>query len=206
MLFVDEIKSALRYDPACRWWEVWLYHGLWAVWIHKFLHLLYICRVPIIPRLGSQIMRALTGIEIHPGAKIGRGVFIDHGSGVIIGETAEVGDNCLIYHGVTLGGTSTKRVKRHPTVGANTIIGCGAKIIGNIHIGHNCKIGANAIVLKDVPDNSTVVGMAARVILQNGEKVNNDWGSLPDPVEDTIVHLIHRIVTLEEKLKEFESK
>ncbi|MDR2428931.1 MAG: serine O-acetyltransferase, partial [Candidatus Margulisbacteria bacterium] len=187
-------------------WEVWLYHGLWAVWIHKFLHLLYVCRLPVIPRLGSQIMRALTGIEIHPGAKIGNGVFIDHGSGVVIGETAEVGDNCLIYHGVTLGGTSTRRVKRHPTVGANTIIGCGAKIIGNIHIGQNCKIGVNAIVLKDVPDNSTVVGMAARVIVQNGEKVDTDWGTLPDPVEDTIVHLIHRIVTLEEKLKNLESK
>ena len=206
MIFVDEIKSALRYDPACRWWEVWLYHGLWAVWFHKFLHILYVCRVPIIPRLFSQISRCLTGIEIHPGAKIGRGVFIDHGSSVVIGETAEIGDNCLIYHGVTLGGTSTRRVKRHPTVGANTVIGCGAKIIGNIRIGGNCKIGANATVLKDVPDNSTVVGMPARVILQSGDKADNDWSALPDPVETTVVNLIGRIVTLEAELKKITPK
>ncbi|GBR76431.1 serine O-acetyltransferase [Candidatus Termititenax persephonae] len=206
MLFIDEIKSALKYDPACRWWEVWLYHGLWVVWIHKFLHVLYVCRVPIIPRLISQLTRFLTGIEIHPGAKIGRGVFIDHGSGVVIGETAEVGDNCLIYHGVTLGGTSTKRVKRHPTVGANTIIGCGAKIIGKVRIGSNCKIGANTTILKDVPDNSTVVGMPGRVIIQNDERVDNDWGKMPDPVEDTVVHLIRRIVKLEEELQRIEHK
>ncbi|MDR2431734.1 MAG: serine O-acetyltransferase [Candidatus Margulisbacteria bacterium] len=200
MLFIDELRAAYRYDPAARHIEVLLYQGLWAVWLHKFAHLLWTLRLPFIPRLISQISRFLTGIEIHPGAQIGRGVFIDHGFGVVIGETAEVGDNCLIYHGVTLGGTSTQRVKRHPTIGPNTIIGAGAKILGNIKVGANCKIGANTVLLKDVPDNSTVVGIPGRVIIQDGRQAANDWNDLPDPVEETVVHLIRRIVTLEERL------
>jgi serine O-acetyltransferase len=201
MLFIDEIRAAYRYDPAARHIEVLLYQGLWAVWLHRLAHLLWAMHIPFLPRCISQLARFLTGIEIHPGARLGRGVFIDHGSGVVIGETAEVGDNCLIYHGVTLGGTSTQRVKRHPTIGRDTIIGAGAKILGNIRVGSNCKIGANTVLLRDVPDNSTVAGVPGRIIIQNGEKVANDWRDMPDPVETTIVHLIQRIVTLEEKLK-----
>lgn len=202
MLFIDEIKTAFKYDPAARnIFEVLLYQGLWAVWLHRLAHLLWICHIPFLPRLVSQIARFLTGIEIHPGAKIGAGVFIDHGSGVVIGETAEVGANCLIYHGVTLGGTGKAREKRHPTIGPNTIIGAGAKILGNIRIGENCKIGANSVVVKEIPANSTAIGMPARVIIQDGTKVDTNWANMPDPVEKTVVHLIQRIVTLEETLK-----
>jgi len=201
MLFIDEIKAAYHYDPAARHIEVLLYQGLWAVWLHKFAHLLWILHIPLLPRIISQLNRFLTGIEIHPGAKLGRGVFIDHGFGVVIGETAVIGDNCLIYHGVTLGGTNTHRVKRHPTIGKNTIIGCGAKILGDIRIGNNCKIGANAVVVKDVPDNATVVGMPGRTILQAEQKADTVWKDMPDPVQDTIVNLIGRIVELEKKLR-----
>jgi serine O-acetyltransferase len=201
----SEISAAFHGDPAAKnIFEVLMYQGIWAIWLHRLAHLLYVLKIPVLPRFISQISRFLTGIEIHPGAKIGKYVFIDHGSGVVIGETAEVGDHCIIYHGVTLGGTGFMQGKRHPTIGQHTVIGAGAKILGNITIGNNCKIGSNSVVVKDVPDNSTVVGIPGRIIVRDGKKLMDDslnWGDLPDPVERTIVNLIHRITALEEELK-----
>lgn len=201
---LGEIKAAFKYDPAARnIFEVLMYQGLWAVWFHRIAHTLFCWYIPVIPRFISQVSRFLTGIEIHPGAKIGKGVFIDHGMGVVIGETAIVGDDCLIYHGVTLGGTGKQKEKRHPTIGAGTIIGAGAKVLGNITIGANCRIGANSVVVKDAPANSTITGIPGRIVVQDGKKVEEAqyWGALPDPVEKTMGHLIQRIVHLENLLK-----
>lgn len=161
-----EAKNIMEKDPAAKnMLEVFLcYPGLHAVLIYRFTHVLYKMRLFVLARVISQIARSLTGIEIHPGAKIGKGLFIDHGMGVVIGETAEVGDNVTIYHGVTLGGTGKDKGKRHPTIGNNVVIGAGAKILGPISIGNNVKVGANAVVLKDVPDNVTVVGIPAKIV------------------------------------------
>ncbi|MCX7951496.1 MAG: serine O-acetyltransferase [Clostridiales bacterium] len=161
-----EAKNIMEKDPAAKnMLEVFLcYPGLHAVLIYRFTHVLYKMRLFVLARVISQIARSLTGIEIHPGAKIGKGLFIDHGMGVVIGETAEVGDNVTIYHGVTLGGTGKDKGKRHPTIGNNVVIGAGAKILGPINVGDNVKVGANAVVLKDVPDNVTVVGIPAKIV------------------------------------------
>lgn len=201
---LNEIKAAFKYDPAAKnIFEVLMYQGLWAVWFHRIAHFLFRLGLPVIPRFISQVSRFLTGIEIHPGAQLGKGVFIDHGMGVVIGETAIVGDDCLIYHGVTLGGTGKQKEKRHPTIGAGTIIGAGAKVLGNIVIGENCRIGSNSVVVKDTPPNSTVTGIPGRVIIQDGKKIEEAtyWGALPDPVEKTMVNLIQRIIHLENQLK-----
>nr|WP_198010636.1 serine O-acetyltransferase EpsC [Thermobrachium celere] len=164
--FYNEVKNIMEKDPAAKnMLEVILcYPGLYAVLFYRLAHRLYKRRMFVLARLISQIARNLTGIEIHPGAKIGRGLFIDHGMGVVIGETAEVGDNVTIYHGVTLGGTGKDKGKRHPTVGNNVVIGAGAKVLGPITIGDNVKIGANAVVLKNVPPNVTVVGIPAKIV------------------------------------------
>lgn len=164
--FYNEVKNIMEKDPAAKnMLEVILcYSGLYAVLFYRLAHRLYKRRMFVLARLISQIARNLTGIEIHPGAKIGRGLFIDHGMGVVIGETAEVGDNVTIYHGVTLGGTGKDKGKRHPTVGNNVVIGAGAKVLGPITIGDNVKIGANAVVLKNVPPNVTVVGIPAKIV------------------------------------------
>lgn len=161
-----EAKNIMEKDPAAKnMLEVFLcYPGLHAVLIYRFTHILYKMHLFVLARVISQIARSLTGIEIHPGAKIGKGLFIDHGMGVVIGETAEVGDNVTIYHGVTLGGTGKDKGKRHPTIGNNVVIGAGAKILGPINVGNNVKVGANAVVLKDVPDNVTVVGIPAKIV------------------------------------------
>jgi serine O-acetyltransferase len=200
-----EIRAAFHGDPAAKnIFEVLMYQGIWAIWLQRIAHLLFVLKIPVFPRFISQVNRFLTGIEIHPGAKIGREVFIDHGAGVVIGETAVVGDHCIIYHGVTLGGTGFVQGKRHPTIGNHTVIGAGAKILGNITIGDNCKIGSNSVVLKDVPNNSTVVGVPGRIVARDGKKLmdeNLNWGDLPDPVEKTIINLIHRITALEDELK-----
>jgi serine O-acetyltransferase len=200
-----EIKAAFHGDPAAKnIFEVLMYQGIWAIWFHRVAHFLYTYKIPVIPRFISQLSRFLTGIEIHPGAKIGKEVFIDHGAGVVFGETAEIGDNCIIYHGVTLGGTKREPGKRHPTIGSRTVIGAGAKILGNIKIGNNCTIGANAVVAKEVPDNCTVVGNPGRIIAQNGQKIISeelDWSSLPDPVEKTFNNIIERITHIEEKCR-----
>ena len=203
----DEIKNIKEKDPAAGLWiEIILcYPGLHAAIFHRFAHLLYKFRIPILPRLIAHFSRWITGIEIHPGAKIGQRVFIDHGKGVVIGETAEIGNDVVIYQGVTLGVTSTKKVKRHPTLGNNIVVGCGAKILGNIKIGDNCQIGANSVALKDVPANSTVVGIPARIVLHEGRKLSErdslNHNLMPDPEADAIKCLITKIKELEEAIR-----
>ncbi|MEN2983868.1 MAG: serine O-acetyltransferase [Dictyoglomaceae bacterium] len=205
-----DYKAIFEKDPAARnFLEVILcYPGFHAILIHRFAHFLWKIKIPVIPRLISHISRLLTGIEIHPGAKIGKGFFIDHGMGVVIGETTEIGDNVLLYQGVTLGGTGREKGKRHPTIGNNVVIGAGAKILGPITIGDNVRIGAGSVVLKSVPPNCTVVGVPGRIIIQNGKKVENDalaHGNLPDPYSQIIEDLTIRILHLEKKIEELES-
>ena len=159
-----------------------LYPSINALIVYRIAHKLYNKKCFFLARLLSQLARFFTGIEIHPGAKIGKGLFIDHGMGVVIGETAEVGDNVTIYHGVTLGGTGKDKGKRHPTVKDNVIIGAGAKVLGPITIGNNVKVGANSVVLKDVPDNATAVGMPAKIIIKDKKKDNNTKDSQKDNV------------------------
>lgn len=203
----DEIKNIRKKDPAAgSLIEVLLcYPGLHALIFHKVSHFLYKIKFPILPRLISHFSRWFTGIEIHPGAKFGERVFIDHGKGVVIGETSEIGNDVVIYQGVTLGGTSTKKVKRHPTLGNNIVVGCGAKILGKITIGDNCQIGANSVVIKDVPPNSTVVGIPARIVLHQGRKVHErdplNHNLMPDPEADAIKCLVVKIKELEEAIK-----
>jgi serine O-acetyltransferase len=166
-----------------------------------------------VPRFLSSVVRFMTGIEIHPGAQLGCGVFIDHGMGVVIGETAEVGDDCTIYHGVTLGGTSLQRTKRHPTLGRNVVVGSGAAVLGAITVGDGSRIGANSVVIKDVPPNATVVGIPGRVVLQDGKPVampavpaSRPLVDLPDPTASLVAQLVERIAALEARLAEIERK
>lgn len=205
VFFSAEVKAALAKDPAARsYLEVlMLYPGLHSVVMHKAAHLLYILKIPFFPRFLSQTMCLFTGIEIHPGAKIGKGLFIDHGSGVVIGETAVVGDGVLIYQGATLGGTGKEKGKRHPTIGNNVVIGAGAKILGNITIGENSYVGANAVVFKDIPPDSTVVGVPGRITKQDGKKIDFDLDHIHiiDPIMQNIEQLEKRIEELEKKIK-----
>jgi serine O-acetyltransferase len=190
-------------DPAARnaLEVLFCYPGLQALWFHRFAHWLYRIKVPFIPRLISHISRFLTGVEIHPGAQIGGSVFIDHGMGVVIGETAIIGDYCLIYQGVTLGGTGKESGKRHPTLGDNVVVGAGAKVLGNLEVGSNVRIGAGSVVLRDVPPDSTVVGIPGRIIYREGVKVNPlDHARLPDSEAQAIRCLMDRIETLEEEI------
>ncbi|AQM60024.1 MULTISPECIES: serine O-acetyltransferase EpsC [Clostridium] len=179
-----DLDRVLKEDPAARSkLEVFLlYPSINALIVYRIAHKLYNKKCFFLARLLSQLARFFTGIEIHPGAKIGKGLFIDHGMGVVIGETAEVGDNVTIYHGVTLGGTGKDKGKRHPTVKDNVIIGAGAKVLGPITIGNNVKVGANSVVLKDVPDNATAVGMPAKIIIKDKKKDNNTKDSQKDNV------------------------
>jgi len=167
----DVIRAIYERDPAARNIEFILYQGLWALFFHRIAHFLYFLRIPFIPRLISQISRWLTLIEIHPGAKIGKGLFIDHGVGVVIGETAVIGDNVTIYQGVTLGGTGREKGKRHPTIGHNVVIGADAIVLGAIAVGENSRIGAGAVVTKPVPPNSTVVGNPGHIIVHEGKRI-----------------------------------
>jgi serine O-acetyltransferase len=204
--FVSDVSAAFTKDPAAMSVIEVLaaYPGTQAILLHRIAHFFFTVGMPFIPRYLSNINRQLTGIEIHPGAKIGKDFFIDHGSGVVIGETAEIGDNCLLYQGVTLGGTSDKREKRHPTLLNNVVVGAGAKIIGPITIGNNVKIGANSVVINDVPDNSVVVGIPGKIVSRNGEKhldVDLQHGKLPDPVQAMLNRLEDRIATLEGEIK-----
>ena len=170
---LEDIKAIHRNDPAARNIEFIIYPGFQAILIHRFTHILWNLGIPFIPRLISQISRFLTGVEIHPGAKIGKGFFIDHGMGVVIGETAEIGENCVLFHNVTLGGTGKHRGKRHPTIGDNVMIGTGAILLGPIQVGNNVKIGANTFILmNDIPDNCTVVGTPGKIIRLNNKKVD----------------------------------
>ncbi len=201
--FYEEIKTAQKKDPAAKsFLEVLLlYQGLHALINHRIAHFLYKAHLSFLARLLSQVARFITGIEIHPGAKIGKGFFIDHGMGVVIGETAIIGDNVLLYQGVTLGGTGLEKGKRHPTIGNNVVIGTGAKILGNITVGDNSYIGANAVVIKDVPPNSTVVGVPGRITKQDGKKIDIslDHIHILDPVMQSIEELEKRIEKLENK-------
>ncbi len=190
-------------DPAARGFlEILLcYPGFQAISLHRISHRLWKHRLPLVPRLLSQITRALTGIEIHPGAKIGTGVFIDHGMGVVIGETTEIGNRCLLYQGVTLGGTGKESGKRHPTLAENVVIGAGAKILGAITVGANTRVGAGSVVVRDVEANSTVVGIPGRVVHQSGVKVNPlAHSALPDAEANVIRNLMERIDQLENQL------
>ena len=165
MYMIEDIKTIFDKDPAAaNIFEVLLYQGLWAVWIHRFAHLLYRLKLPFFPRLISQIMRLFTLIEIHPGATLGRRLFIDHGCGVVIGESAVVGDDVVIFQGVTLGGSGKEKGKRHPTVGNNVVIGAETIILGNITIGDNVTIGAGTVITKPVSPNVTIVGNPPRII------------------------------------------
>jgi len=214
----DDIRSVFERDPAARsTLEVLLtYPGLHAVWAHRVTHHLWRWRLKLLARVLAQLTRWLTGIEIHPGATIGNRFFIDHGMGVVIGETAEIGDDCTLYHGVTLGGTSWERAKRHPTLGKNVVVGAGAKILGPITIGDNARVGSNSVVVKDVPAGATVVGIPARMVIARddansekrramAEKIGFDaygqhHGQLPDPVAQALDRILDHLHAVDERL------
>src|SRR5580692_1501882 len=197
-------------DPAARGWldVVLSYPGFHALVAHRVNHSLYRAGIPLLPRFLANVARFLTGIEIHPAARIGKGVFIDHGSGVVIGETSEIGDGCTIYQGVTLGGTSLSHAKRHPTLGRNVTVGVNASVLGAIVLGDNAKVGGGSVVVKDVPANATVVGVPARVVAQDGKPVrvvsDRPQVEMPDPTSDAIVRLARQLEQLERRLNELE--
>lgn len=201
----EDMNVVFKQDPSARTYlEVFLtYSGLHAVWNHRIAHAFFNLKLYFIARAISQISRFLTGIEIHPGAKIGRRFFIDHGMGVVIGETCEIGDDVTLYQGVTLGGTGHEKGKRHPTIKDHALIATGAKVLGSITVGEGSKIGAGSVVLKDVPDHSTVVGIPGRVVVRDGEKVSRklDHHKLPDPVLQNCAELQEQIDALKEQLK-----
>ena len=202
-----DIKAVFEHDPAATsTLEVLLaYPGFHARQFHRLAHALYRWHIPVLPRLISHISRFLTGIEIHPGAKIGKGFFIDHGMGVVIGETSEIGDNVTLYQGVTLGGTSHQRAKRHPTLGNNVVVGVGAQLIGDITIGDNAKVGAGSVVITSVPANATVVGVPGRVVaLRNPD--TDTVERLPDPVGEKLDSLEKKIAELEKRVAKGEGK
>ena len=200
----ETVKAVQSRDPAARSTAevLLLYSGVHAMIAHRKAHQLLEDGHPFLARLVSQTARHFTGIEIHPGAKIGKGLLIDHGMGVVIGETAEIGDNCTIYQGVTLGGTGKDIGKRHPTLGDNVMVGAGAKILGPVTVGSGSKVAANAVVLHAVPENSTAVGIPAKVVRRCGEKVNNDMDQIhiPDPVAQKLCRLEHEVGRLKAML------
>lgn len=205
VIFRHEIKACFERDPAAvSCWEVVLtYSGLHAIIFHRMAHTLFKMKIPFFPRFLSQLARHITGMEIHPGAKIGKGLFIDHGMGVVVGETSILGDNVTLFQGVTLGGTGKERGKRHPTLGNNVVVGAGAKVLGNITIGDNVQVGANAVVIRSVPPDCTVVGIPGRIAKRKGEKVPGislDHSSLPDPLAERLEELQHHIDEMEGEL------
>lgn len=200
----SDIQAVFDNDPAARSvMEVVLtYSGVHAIWAHRIAHRLYCKRWYSLARMVSQISRFFTGIEIHPGARIGKRLFIDHGMGVVIGETCEIGDDVLLYHGVTLGGTGKEKGKRHPTIGSNVVVGAGAKVLGSLTVGEYSRIGANAVVLKEVPPNSTVVGIPGRIVQRNGQKLEKlDHNHLPDPILEMHRQLTADIAALQEEVQ-----
>lgn len=206
----EDMDVVFKQDPAARTYlEVFLtYSGLHAVWLHRIAHAFYKRKFYFIARIISQFNRFITGIEIHPGAKIGRRLFIDHGMGVVIGETCEIGDDVLIYQGVTLGGTGHEKGKRHPTIKDHALIAAGAHVLGSITIGEASKIGAGSVVLEDVPDHSTVVGIPGRIVVQNGKRVRKDLNHhhLPDPVSDRCDELQREIDELKLQLQKLKGE
>ena len=200
----DEVELVREIDPAAgSGVEILLtYSGLHAVFIYRIAHRLHVNNFKTAARALSQLGRLITGIEIHPGAKIGKNLFIDHGAGVVIGETAEIGDNCILYQGVTLGGTGKGKGKRHPTLGNNVMVGCGAKVLGPFKVGDNAKIAANAVVLDAVPANATAVGVPARIVRRNGVRVNDlDQIHIPDPVSQELCRQRAMIEQLEAEVE-----
>lgn len=202
----EDLNVVFERDPAAtsRLEVILTYAGFHALLIYRVAHWLRQLGVPFVPRVLSQFSRWVTGIEIHPGATIGHGFFIDHGMGVVVGETAEIGDYVTLFQGVTLGGTGKERGKRHPTVGNHVVIGAGAKILGAIRIGDNVKIGANSVVLKSVPPHSTVIGVPARIIKMEGERVPEatmDHANIPDPIIDRFEAMEQELIALRKKLE-----
>lgn len=205
----EDVASVFDRDPAAKnWLEVLLcYSGLHAVWFYRINHWLWTHQARTFARWLSQVARWLTGIEIHPGAQIGHRLFIDHGMGVVIGETSIVGDDVTLYQGVTLGGTGKEQGKRHPTIGNNVVIGGGAKVLGNISVGENCRIGAGSVVLRDVPDNSTVVGVPGHIVFRDGKRVViTDPKQINDPLSEALNAAIDRIKQLNERVCELEGR
>jgi serine O-acetyltransferase len=200
----EDIDSVFDRDPAARnaLEVLFCYPGLHAIWMHRIAHWFWRNGLFFLGRFTSQVSRFITGIEIHPGARIGRKFFIDHGMGVVIGETAEIGDNVTMYHGVTLGGVTWDKIKRHPTIGDNVVIGSGAKVLGPFTVGANSKIGSNSVVVKEVPPNSSVVGIPGRVVMTEGqqpEKPDLQHGNMPDPEAKAIACLFDQIRELDRK-------
>ncbi|WAA12373.1 serine O-acetyltransferase [Fervidibacillus halotolerans] len=206
----EDIEVVFDQDPAARSYleVIFTYSGLHAIWAHRIAHWLYKRKFFFLARVISQISRFFTGIEIHPGAKIGRRFFIDHGMGVVIGETCEIGNNVTIYQGVTLGGTGKEKGKRHPTLKDNVLVATGAKVLGSITVGENSKIGAGSVVLKDVPPNSTVVGIPGRIVVRDGVKVKKDLNhrDLPDPILDYCKHLETEIKQLKQEIEQLKQE
>lgn len=206
----EDVNAVRERDPAARsnLEVLLLYSGVHALIAHRIAHGLYLREHYFSARAISQLSRAITGIEIHPGATIGKGLMIDHGMGVVIGETTVIGDNCTIYQGVTLGGTGKDTGKRHPTLGNNVMVGAGAKVLGPFNIGDNTKIAANAVVLKEIPESSTAVGIPARVVRREGVKIENDLDQIhvPDPVAQEIRRLESRLAELEAELEQIKNK
>ena len=203
----NDVESVCERDPAAKskMEVLFLYSGVHALVAYRVAHKLYLSKHYFPARLISQVARGITGIEIHPGATIGKGLFIDHGMGVVIGETTEIGDNCTLYQGVTLGGTGKETGKRHPTLGNNIMVGAGAKVLGPVEIGDNAKIAAGAVVLQEIPENSTAVGIPAKVVRQSGKKVANDLDQIhiPDPVAKELSTIEKKLSDLEKKVKKF---
>ena len=211
--FVEDIRTIRAKDPAARGVvEIFFcYPGLHALWFHRLAHRLWHWRIPLLPRLISHLARFLTGIEIHPGARFGRRVFIDHGMGVVIGETAEVGDDCLIYQGVTLGGTSLSRGKRHPTLEEHVVVGSGAKVLGNITIGHHSRVGSGSVVVKGAPPHSTIVGIPGHVVEETREEEERpghelEHNRIPDPTAKAITALHEQVQELAREVAELRQR
>lgn len=212
----EDIAVIFERDPAARSTaEVLLcYSGLHAIWLHRISHYLYKRGWVLLPRMISNFGRFITGIEIHPGATIGEGLFIDHGTGVVIGETAELGDNITLYQGVTLGGTGKEKGKRHPTIGNNVVVATGAKVLGSFKVGENSKIGAGSVVLQEVPPNSTVVGIPGKVVWHEGKKINSygpcgidlEHNQLPDPVAEMMLCMQRNMLRLEQRVVQLEEE
>jgi len=211
-----DIQVVFERDPAARSvFEVLLcYSGLHAIWMYRLAHYFYLRGWILLPRMISNFARFLTGIEIHPGATIGEGLFIDHGTGVVIGETTEIGDNVTLYQGVTLGGTGKEKGKRHPTIGNNVVVATGAKVLGSFKVGDNSKIGAGSVVLKEVPPNSTVVGIPGKVVIHEGEKIISRLSGdvdidlqhdvLPDPEAEMLLCMQRNLSRLEQRISQLE--
>jgi serine O-acetyltransferase len=208
LFFKSELEAAMDRDPAATNYAeiIFTYSGLHALVFYKISSALRRISIPILPRAISQFAKWMTGIEIHPGARIGKGLFIDHGMGVVIGETSVIGNNVTLFQGVTLGGTGKEKGKRHPNIGDNVVVGAGAKILGNITVGNNVLVGANAVVLRDVPHDSTVVGVPGRIAKRKGKRlpggVNLDHSSLPDPLQQALERLQHEIDHIEAEIQE----